>query len=161
MKWFKNIGTLDELRKRYRKLAFEHHPDKGGDVRNMQEINSEYEKLSASLINGNVNFSEGRKTYEHEVAKNMKVKIDEILNLPGVLIEIMGSWLWITGNTFAVKTELKEAGFRFSHNKMSWYWHCDEYVKRSSKFMSLDDIRNLWGTEEIKGGNVKSQFIRG
>lgn len=161
MKWFINIGTLDELRKLYRKLAFENHPDRGGDVRNMQEINNEYEKLSASLINGNVNFSEGRKTHEHEVAKNMKIKIDEILPLPGIIIEIMGSWLWVTGNTYAVKTELKAAGFRFSHNKTSWYWHFEEYFKRNGKNMSLDDIRNLWGSEEIKGNLNKSQYLGG
>ncbi len=159
MKWFKNIDSLDDLRKLYRKLAMENHPDKGGDVRSMQEINSEYELLSKNLINGNVNFSEGRKTYEHEVAKNMKVKIDDILSIQGIIIEIMGSWLWVTGNTYPVKTELKNAGFRFSHNKQCWYWHCDEYFKRTGKFMSLDDIRNFWGSEEINKKNPKNPFL--
>ena len=42
MKWFKNIETLEELRKQYRKLAMENHPDKGGQVKDMQEINNVY-----------------------------------------------------------------------------------------------------------------------
>ncbi len=155
MKWFNNIETLEELRKQYRKLAMENHPDKGGQVKDMQEINNEYELLSKNLINGNANFSEGRKFYEHEISKNMKVKIDEILNLTGIDIEIMGSWIWVTGNTRPNKEELKTAGFKFSGNKIAWYWHADEYFKRNGKNMSLDDIRKLFGSEEINKKNQK------
>jgi hypothetical protein len=155
MKWFKNIETLEELRKMYRKLAMENHPDKGGQVKDMQEINNEYEHLSKNLINGNANFSEGRKFYEHEISKNMKVKIDEILNLTGIDIEIMGSWIWVTGNTRPNKEELKTAGFKFSGNKIAWYWHGDEYFKRNGKTMSLEDIRKLFGSEEINKKNQK------
>jgi DnaJ-class molecular chaperone len=40
----KNI-TEDELKKAYRKLAMEHHPDKGGDASKFSNINSAYETL--------------------------------------------------------------------------------------------------------------------
>ena len=63
MKFFEDIKTLDELRKEYRRLAMLHHPDKGGDTRLMQIINEQYEKLSKKLINGNTDFSQGRKDY--------------------------------------------------------------------------------------------------
>ena len=159
MKWFNNINTLDDLRRLYRKLAMEHHPDRGGLLLNMQEINHEYDLMSARLVNSNTQFSESRKTYEHEVSKQMRVKIDEILNLEGVLIEIMGSWVWVTGNTFAVKTELKEAGFMFSHNKSCWYWHCGEYFKKSKKKFDLDDIRTLWGSEEINNQKQSNTIL--
>jgi len=29
MNYFENVRTLDELRKQYRNLAFQHHPDRG------------------------------------------------------------------------------------------------------------------------------------
>ena len=45
MKWFKGIKTIEELRKMYRELLKEHHPDNGGNVSDMQEINSEYDVL--------------------------------------------------------------------------------------------------------------------
>jgi len=159
MKWFKNIETLEELRKLYRKLAMENHPDKGGQVKDMQEINNEYELLSKNLINGNANFSEGRKYYEHETSKNIKVKIDEILNLTGIEIEIMGSWIWVTGNTRQNRTELKIAGFIFSPNKIAWYWHSGDYSKKNGKKLSLDEIRNLYGSEEIKNQKPKNPFL--
>lgn len=40
MKWFKNVTTLEELRKQYKKLLKSHHPDNGGTVSDMQERNT-------------------------------------------------------------------------------------------------------------------------
>ena len=45
MAYFNNINTLEELRKQYRDLLKRHHPDNGGDVSDMQEINAEYDRL--------------------------------------------------------------------------------------------------------------------
>lgn len=39
-------ATLDEIKKAYRKLAMQHHPDKGGDQAKFKEINEAYENLS-------------------------------------------------------------------------------------------------------------------
>ncbi len=59
--WFKDVRTLEELRKTYWKLAMLHHPDKGGNTTDMQQINAEYDYLSKNLIDNNADFSEGRK----------------------------------------------------------------------------------------------------
>ena len=45
MKYFKNINSLEDLKKQFKKLAFKHHPDKGGDVEVMKAINNEYDML--------------------------------------------------------------------------------------------------------------------
>ena len=45
MGYFNNIGTLDELKKEYKKLARQHHPDMGGKLETMQKINAEFDKL--------------------------------------------------------------------------------------------------------------------
>ena len=148
MKWFHNINTLDELRTAYRRLAVLHHPDKGGSTADMQEINAEYELLSKRLINGNATFTEGRKYYEHNVSETLRQKINEIINLPqDVLIEIIGSWIWVSGNTKPVKETLKLKGFKFSFNKSSWYWYYGDYMKLSKKKFSVDDIRTLFGSQ--------------
>lgn len=45
MTYFKNIHSLAELKKEYRRLALENHPDKGGSTEVMQQINVEFERL--------------------------------------------------------------------------------------------------------------------
>ena len=45
MTYFQNIRSLADLKKEYRRLALEHHPDKGGDTAIMQQVNTEFEKL--------------------------------------------------------------------------------------------------------------------
>lgn len=39
-------ATQDEIKKAYRKLAMQHHPDKGGDTTKFQEIQSAYDAIS-------------------------------------------------------------------------------------------------------------------
>lgn len=45
MKHFQNIQSFDDLKTQYRNLAKANHPDMGGDIVAMQEINAEYEIL--------------------------------------------------------------------------------------------------------------------
>lgn len=45
MSYFNHISSFADLKKQYRALAIQHHPDKGGKVETMQEINAEFEKL--------------------------------------------------------------------------------------------------------------------
>ena len=149
MKYFKNVTNLQELRSQYRALAFKFHPDRGGDTAIMQEINAEYEKLSKFLIDGNETFTEARKSYEHQASADILEKINEIINLPGLVIEIIGSWIWITGNTFPNRKELAKAGFKFMKNKTAWSWHSGEFRKSSNRLLDLDEIRNLYGSETV------------
>lgn len=49
-KWFKEVRTVEELRKQYRELLKKYHPDNdGGSVEATQEINAEYDRLYAIL----------------------------------------------------------------------------------------------------------------
>ena len=47
MSYFASIKSFDELKARYRALAMQHHPDRGGDLATMQAINAEYDALHA------------------------------------------------------------------------------------------------------------------
>ena len=49
MTYFRNVNTLEELRKQYKELLKQYHPDNGGSVEIMQEINSEYDRLFKAL----------------------------------------------------------------------------------------------------------------
>ena len=158
MKWFKDVHTLDELRTMYRKLALLHHPDRGGSTADMQEINNEYDILSKRLINSNTSFSEGRKSWEEFVSSEIRNKLNEIIFLEDIIIEIIGSWIWVTGNTRAVKEQLKSHGFKFSPNKLAWYWQSGDYHKLSKKQFSLDDLRIMFGSDEVETQRMKPQI---
>ena len=41
-KYFAGVNTVDELRQSYKELLKKHHPDNGGNLHIMQEINAEY-----------------------------------------------------------------------------------------------------------------------
>ena len=45
MKWFKDVKSLEELRKLYRRFVMEHHPDNGGSEDIIKEVNAEYDIL--------------------------------------------------------------------------------------------------------------------
>lgn len=150
LKFFENVTTLTELRKEYRRLAFIYHPDKGGDTVLMQILNDRYDRLSEKFIKENVDFSEGRKEYEMQVSEEIREMLDRIMFLQGVDIEVIGGWIWITGNTFAVRTTLKSLGFIFSHSKTAWYWHKGEYRKKNGKIHSMDEMRDFWGSLKVE-----------
>ena len=149
LKWFKNVETIEQLRKLWRKLAFQHHPDRGGDTRTMQEINDEYDRVSARLIMGNADFSDNRKKYEAEASGIIREIIEKIIQLDGITIEIIGSWIWVTGETRRWKEQLKAAGFKFSRSKIAWYWHHGTYRKNNGRIFQMDDIRSMWGAQTV------------
>ena len=45
MTYFQNLHSLADLKKEYRRLAMQNHPDKGGDTAIMQQVNTEFERL--------------------------------------------------------------------------------------------------------------------
>ena len=143
-------STLEELKAMYKRLAMQHHPDLGGSTEAMQAINTEYESLFSRLKN--VHQKANGETYtaandNGETAGDFVDIIDKLIKLPGIIVELCGSWLWITGETRAVKEELKEIGFRWSSNKKAWYYHEGTYSKRGSKKCTLDDIRDMYGSQ--------------
>jgi len=150
MKYFGYVEDFVELRKLYYQLALKFHPDRGGSEDIMKLINNEYEVYSEKLINGNIDFSNSRKIYETQVSEELQNKINEILHLENLIIEIIGGWIWITGNTYPVKSDLKKLDFKFSNNKTAWYWHATNYHKRSNKEFTMDGIRDLWGSHIVE-----------
>ena len=76
--------------------------------------------------------------------------MQKVVHLANITIEICGSWIWISGNTYQHKAELKEIGFKWASQKKQWYWHSEAFRKRGKKPLSMDDIRNYYGSTEVK-----------
>ena len=43
MKYFKDLNSMEAVKKQYRKLAMKYHPDRGGNEEVFKQINNEYE----------------------------------------------------------------------------------------------------------------------
>ena len=110
IKFFTGVKTYDELRKRYKKLAFENHPDRGGNTETMKAINNEYDFLKEHLEGFNAESKEHINDIEYREI------IDKIINF-NCDIEIIGTWVWCF-RAFEVKDQLKELGFKFGTLQM-------------------------------------------
>lgn len=146
-KYFRNINTLEELKREYKKLALANHPDRGGNVETMKEINAEYDMMFTKVKDIHVN-AKGE-TYTKENAETpdiFKDIIDKLIKMEGLEIEIIGCFIWLSGNTKPHKEAIKELGFRWHSNKKMWYKAPADYKKRSHKKYDMDEIREMYGT---------------
>lgn len=141
--------TLEELKRQYYKLAKIYHPDTGGTEENFKALNNEYEKIEKAILSGGTYTTQEQKN-ESEISEIYREIIDSIITIPGIIIEIIGTWIWISGITFPVKEQLKESGFKFHHIKKMWFWHAGDYHKRGNKEMDINEIRVKYGSETIR-----------
>lgn len=161
---FSNIHNFADLRKAYRDAARKAHPDMGGSTAAMQEVNAEYEKATKRIERTGERFNEFAEQkaerekaaeWQHQTTAEDMAEYAEILqklfSLDGLEIELCGSWLWISGNTRTYKEQLKEWGCKWSNNKKAWYWYSGEYHRQSKKRFSMDEIRDMHGSEKITG----------
>jgi len=153
-KYFVGIRTIDELKKSYRKLAMQYHPDickESFAEENMKQINNEYELMfEYILIHSTEDQQKQYNKQGHGINDGYREIINKIIHIPDIIIELCGSWLWISGNTKPVKDQLKSAGFKWAKKKIQWYWRPEEYKQCfNKKSMSMDYIRSKYGSEQI------------
>jgi hypothetical protein len=158
MKWFNDCQTLEDVKATYKKLAKQYHPDLGGDTLTMQEINKAYAFASAVAIKG-ANLSQEEAESEILSSEAYRQAIEKIIHLEGIVIELVGYWIWVTGNTYTVKSTLKEAGFLFASKKIAWYFRTSEYKVNKGGKKTLDEIRDKYGSEVINRKSSEKHFI--
>ncbi|MDE7430852.1 MAG: J domain-containing protein [Lachnospiraceae bacterium] len=160
MKYFKDVRTLEDLRRQYKELLKKYHPDNAnGSTAATQEINAEYDRLfkvlkdqheSTADSTAHKESSYNANIYDWENDKALREVLQKIINFDGIEIEIVGAWLWVSGNTYSYKKELKEIGFKWANTKKQWYYHTEAYRKKSRKSLSMDDIRNYYGSTKVQ-----------
>lgn len=149
--------TIEAIKRRYRQLAMENHPDRGGDLKTMQAINAEFDVLRKRYYN--VHESQSGATYRDdtqdtmdEVTAHFEEIIDELLKMDGVGIEICGSFIWLDGDTYAHKAEIKGLGFRWASKKKRWFLAPRDWKKRGRRELSMDEIRDSYGSQRVAAG---------
>lgn len=157
MRYFDDCFTIDEAKARYKKLAFELHPDisQRDSTAEFQEMQNQFEQ-----------FRPRRKKYEKEdqhfteQSEDFMKMINDLMTIRGIEFEVCGSFIWIHGDTKAVKEQIKaiqnESFKRASWHsmKMMWFFAPIGY-KRGSAGLSMDDIRRKYGSEYYEGEKDK------
>jgi hypothetical protein len=147
MNWFEGCETIDEAKKVFRDLCKKYHPDLGGSEEKMKSINAAYEALLRDGLKNEENFEE-RMALEKELAEMIK----KLIVLQGLVVEICGRWIWITGDTYSQRKALKHLGCFFAKKKKAWYWRSKDDECRTSKKrrLSLEEIRSKYGSTTLK-----------
>ena len=161
-RYFINVETLEQLRRQYKELLKKFHPDNGGSEEITKAINVEYDKLFKVLKDRHENKSADGQNgtdstksaysanmYDWENDKALREMLQKIVNFSGIEIEIAGQWIWISGNTYSYRKDLKDIGFKWASTKKQWYWHSEIFRKRSHKTLSMEDIRNYYGSTRV------------
>ena len=150
MNHFKDCANVESIKFTYRKLCFKHHPDRpNGSTVMMQDINRQYQLALKSVHGKSSASTDGQEHtyYYHEQteAKLMSV-IDQLLKLhmQDITIGLIGTWLWIYGNSMPYRNQLKQLGCAWSGKRQSWYFHSGPRCKRSSS-ANLTELADKYG----------------
>ncbi len=152
--YFESCTTLQEVKELYRTLAKENHPDKGGNLQIMQDINNQYTRAINTIAKGG-KFTAAEAEAEILQAEAYQQAINKVVNLEGCKLELIGSWLWITGNTKQHCKILNSEPARFNWSKKktdpsAWFFRTAEYkTTNKGQKMELDAIRNKYGAQTI------------
>ena len=122
----------------------------------MKTINNEYAELFPKLKD--IHKNKDGETYTArdtttETADQFKDLINELMKMDNIEFEIIGCFVWVTGNTKIYKEQIKELKFQWHSNKSAWYLKPEDYRRRNRKEYDLDEIRAMYGTS----GKVSSK----
>lgn len=158
IKYFAHCETLESLKAEYKRLAKIHHPDAGGDDVTMAEINAEFDEMHNRLSSGartasSASSKRSSSTIDVDAAAASQAEaaafrdaVMAVINLPGLFVELCGSWIWVSGDTYQHRQALKSAGYRWSKNKARWYWRSEDAASyHRGKSQTMEYIRDKYG----------------
>ena len=144
LKEFQDIEGINEAKKIYKTLAKKLHPDVGGSEEDFKILNEIYN----NLIEHKIYFSNSSK-----IDIELEKIISLILHFENINIELIGSWIWVNGDTKEIKEKLKEIGFKWASKKKMWYY--GEMKAKNPNPKSLDEIKAKYGSETLKSNEKK------
>ena len=160
--FFAGCKTAQDVKTKFRDLVKEHHPDKGGNPETMKLINNEYTK-ALNFIKAGGSFEEtgsgaGATTADPLLTDPLyKAAFEAVETLPGVIIELIGNWIWLSGNTYPHRAIISGAGFHWANTKKMWYYRTDENKTNNRKAYDINEIRAKHGSKTV--ANNKQNFI--
>ena len=153
MAYFAGCRTAEELKAKYKTVVFELHPDNNPDrdtTKEFQEMQSEYREMFERLKNIHATADGEYYTKEtEETASEFMDIIEKLVHIKNITVEIIGSWIWVSGETKVCKDRLKEMNFKFSAKKEAWYYSNTPYKGFWGNY-TMNELRDKWGSQVVK-----------
>ncbi len=121
MSYFHKVKTITELKQEYRRLAAKYHPDRGGDARQMQEINAFYQHFLVKLKKQQCRKEAGFRTDGPDRGVDFaQVKIGETVFVNGTegeVIAVGDDWFRVVAKGRNRQAVFEKAGGKGRYNK--------------------------------------------
>lgn len=141
-------GSINpELTKtKYRTACKQYHPDRNpAGLEMMKMVNAAYQLLKD--MTDDILISDTQAQYGEEVS----AALNSIVTINELEVEICGAWVWVSGDTKTHKMLLKENGFKWALKKKVWYFRPEAERSFSRGKLSLDEIREKYGSQRMSG----------
>jgi hypothetical protein len=148
IKEFSEVTGINEAKKVYKTLAKKLHPDVGGSEEEFKLLNAIYN----DFIENKIYFSN-----DFKIDLELEKIISQILHFENIIIELVGSWIWVSGETKDIKEKLKELSFKWASKKKMWYF--GEMKGKSHGEKSLDEIKGKYGCKKVKNDYQKKALL--
>jgi len=140
-------NSPDDLKTAYRRACKKYHPDVNPhSLELMKLVNLSFEFLTKNINKWNCSQSNN----DTPLTEKMQELFDKIKHFVGIKSELCGTWLWLSGETWRYKKELKSFGFRWASKKHQWYWRPEGYHKRTKKVFTMNEIRSTFGSVKLE-----------
>lgn len=142
--------TKEDIKKAYKKASLKHHPDRNKDnpiaVEIMKAINSAFDFLIANFEKIN-QFQSEDESERYNYGEELERVLSELSGLDGIIFEVIGNWVWISGDTRTHKDSLKAIGCKWASQKKQWFYRPEEHKSRGNrKEHTMDEIREMYGS---------------
>lgn len=111
------------------------------------------------LVNQAFEILKKEQDFSIENESNYDEKLSDAINaamtMEGVVIEICGLWVWLSGDTRPHKEAIKQADYKWASKKKMWYFRPADYKSSSRGKFNMDEIREKHGSKVLNKKETK------
>lgn len=89
------------------------------------------------------------------MSEEYRAVVEQLMAFTGIVVDVVGNWIWVTGNTYPIRKQLKETGLFYASKKVAWYYRSEEFKTTGSR-KSLEEIKAKYGSETVRSNHSRN-----